>query len=290
MAVTRRLTVLICGATGRFAALSPLLLGAGHRVLAGTRDPASPPARRLAGLGAEVVRVDFDDVSSVRQAADGADAVIAAGPAHAAGPAADTRHGRTVIDAARTAGVGHLVYVTAAGASQPAGVPVIDSKHAVERHLVSSGVPYTIVAPAYFMENAWNPWNAAALAAGRWPSPVTRSRLLQQIPVADVLAFTAHVLGARDSMLGRRIEIASDELTADEAAAVISGLLGRPVEVAEPPPGQASPLFAWLERAGPSVDIAGVYRSYPQIGWHAFGDWAAGQDWQRLPARRPVTS
>ena len=27
-----------------------------------------------------------------------------------------------------------------------------------------------------------------------WPSPVTRSRPVQQIPLADVLAFTVHVL------------------------------------------------------------------------------------------------
>jgi uncharacterized protein YbjT (DUF2867 family) len=139
----------------------------------------------------------------------------------------------------------------------------------------------------------WNPWNQAALAAGRWPSPVTRSRLLQQIPLADVLAFTVHVLESGDVMLGQRTEIASDQLTADQAASVISSLLGRPVEVAEPP-ARVNPLAAWLEHAGPAVDITALRRDYPHIGWHTFADWATTQNWHPLlhpghPHSQPVT-
>jgi uncharacterized protein YbjT (DUF2867 family) len=281
-ATTSGLRVLVCGATGRLAALTPLLLSRGHQVLAATRDPASHAARRLRQAGARLVRVDFDDPASLRAAAAQADAVVAAGTAHAAGPVADIQHGRNTIDAAHAARTGHLAYITVAGASQPTGVPIIDSKHAVEAHLRASGVPYTIVAPVYFMENAWNPWNQAAMATGRWPSPVTRTRLLQQVPIADVVVFTAHVLEARGAMFGQRIEIASDQLTAGQAAGVIAGLLGRPVEVAEPPPEQANPLSAWLEHAGPAVDIAALRRRYPQIGWHSFADWAATQDWHQL--------
>jgi len=279
---TRGLTVLFCGATGRLAALAPLLLSHGNLVLAATRDPASPAARRLRKAGAQLVQAGFDDLASLRAAAAEADAVVAAGTAHAAGPAADIRHGRNIVDAARAAGVGHLVYITVAGASQPTGVPIIDSKHAVEQHLRGSGVPYTIIAPVYFMENVWNPWNQAALAAGHWPSPVTRSRLLQQIPLADVLAFTVHVLESRDGMLGQRIEIASDQLTAEQAAGVISRLINRTVEVTEPPPGQGNPMSAWLEHAGPAVDIAALRRQYPYVGWHTFAEWAATQDWYPL--------
>jgi uncharacterized protein YbjT (DUF2867 family) len=279
---TRGLTVLFCGATGRLAALAPLLLSHGHQVLAATRDPSSPAAQRLRKAGAQLVQAGFDDPASLRAAAAGADAVVAAGTAHAAGPAADIRHGRNIIDAALAARVGHLVYVTVAGASQPTGVPIIDSKHAVEQHLRGSGVPHTIIAPVYFMENAWSSWNQAALATGRWPSPVTRSRLLQQIPLADVLAFTVHVLESRDGVLGQRIEIASDQLTAEQAARVISRLLSRPVEVTEPPPGQGNPMSAWLEHAGPAVDITALRRHYPHVGWHTFADWAATQDWHPL--------
>jgi len=134
-AKTTGLTVLFCGATGRFGALTASLLNRGHRVLAATRDLASPAAQRLREAGAHLVRADFDDPASLRSAAAQADAVVAAGTAHAAGPAADTRHGRNIIDAARAARASHLVYITVAGASQRTGVPIIDSKNAVEQHL-----------------------------------------------------------------------------------------------------------------------------------------------------------
>jgi uncharacterized protein YbjT (DUF2867 family) len=286
-----QLTVLFLGATGRLAGLTALLLDRGHRVLAATRDPASPAARRLRERGAQVVRADFDDTASLSAAADRTDAVVAAGTAHAAGPAADVRHGRNVVDAARAAGVAHLVYVTVAGADRPTGVPVMDSKHTVERYLRESGLPYTIVAPVYFMDNVWNPWNASALAAGRLPSPVSAARSLQQVPVADVLAFTAAVLESRGAMLGERVEIASDEISAQQAARVVSRLLGRQVEAARPPvAGRANPLFEWLERTGTSVDIAALRRRYPHVGWHTFASWAATQDWRRLQGDRPVTA
>jgi hypothetical protein len=45
----------------------------------------------------------------------------------------------------------------------------------------------------------------------RWPSPVPRSRPLQQNPIAYLLAFTVYVLDSRDTTPGHRIEIASDE-------------------------------------------------------------------------------
>jgi uncharacterized protein YbjT (DUF2867 family) len=279
-----QLTILFCGATGRLGALGSMLLDRGHRVIAATRDPASAAAGRLRQRGAEIARADFDDLASLAAAAGRADAMVAAGTAHAAGPAGDVRHGRNVVDAAKAAGLAHLVYITVAGAGRPTGVPIMDSKHAVEQYLRGSGVPHTIVAPVYFMENLWNPWNGAAIAAGLLPTPVSPWRPLQQIPVADVLAFTVHVLESRAEMLSERVEIASDELSAQEASVVVSRLLGRGVGVADPPDGLRNPLFAWLERAGPHADVAALRRRHPQVSWHTFADWAASQDWRRLGA------
>jgi uncharacterized protein YbjT (DUF2867 family) len=274
-----QLTVLVCGATGRFAALTDLLIGRGHRVLAGTRRPDSAAAQRLRKRGAQIVRVDFDDAATLQHSAAHADAIVAAGTAHAASPAADVRHGRAIVAAAAATGLDHLIYLTVAGAEHHTGVPILDSKHEVEQYLRSTDVPHTIVAPAYFMDNLWNPWNAAALAAGRMPSPLSRSRPLQQVPITDVLDFTAHVLQTAQPT-GERIEIASDEVTAEHAAEIVSQLTGRPVAVAEPPAKQPNPLFTWLERIGTTVDIPALRRRYPDIGWHTFADWASTQDWR----------
>jgi uncharacterized protein YbjT (DUF2867 family) len=278
-------TVLFCGATGRLAALTPLLLDRGHRVLAATREPGSARAQQLRERGAHIVRVDFDEVASLTAAAGQADTVVAAGTAHAAGAVGDLRHGRNVVDAARAAGVGHLIYLTVAGADRATGVPIMDSKHALERYVRDLGVPHTIISPVYFMENLWNPWNGPALATGRLPSPISRFKPLQQVPIEDVLTFTAHVLESRDAMLGERIEIASDELTAQQAAEIVTRFLGRRVAVAEPPAAHTNPLFAWLERVGTHVDIAALRRRYPELTWHTFAEWTRTQDWGPLRGR-----
>src|SRR5438445_10969896 len=81
--------VLVAGATGRFGAMTGLLLARGHTVRAATRDPAHPLAARLASLGTDVVRADFDDVTSLAAAARGMDAVVASGTAHKAGPSGE---------------------------------------------------------------------------------------------------------------------------------------------------------------------------------------------------------
>src|SRR5215471_10064262 len=120
-----QLTVLVCGATGRFAALTDVLIGRGHRVLAGTRRPDSAAAQRLRKRGAQIVRVDFDDAATLQHSAAHADAIIAAGTVHAAGPAADVRHGRAIIDAAAATGLNHLIYLTVAGAKHRTGVPIL---------------------------------------------------------------------------------------------------------------------------------------------------------------------
>ena len=187
--------VVVLGATGRFASLVPTLAAAGHQVRAATRDPGGARGRWLREAGVQVVRVDLDEPDTIERAARGADAVFFAGTAHRAGPAGDVAHGRNVIGAVRAARVRHLVYVSVAGADQPSQVPLLESKRQVEQYLAASGVPFTIVAPVYLMDNLWNPWN---LPVGRFPSPVPPTRSLQQVPLGDVVEFAAYALGHRE--------------------------------------------------------------------------------------------
>ncbi|MCA1703941.1 MAG: NmrA family NAD(P)-binding protein, partial [Actinobacteria bacterium] len=156
------LTVLVTGASGRLGGVAPLLLAGGHRVRALTREPDSAAGLELRRLGASVVRGDFDDLQSLVAAAEGVDAIFATGTAHKAGPEGEVRHGMNVAEAAKAAGVGHFVYSSAAGADRGTGVPVFESKGQVERQIRSLGLPYTIIAPVYFMENLFNPWNLPA--------------------------------------------------------------------------------------------------------------------------------
>jgi uncharacterized protein YbjT (DUF2867 family) len=271
----------VAGATGRFGELVEILLDRGHRVRALTRDPQSAPASRLRALGAELRLGDFDDPGTIARAARGAGALFAAGTAHRAGPEGELRHGRNVAGAAAEAGVRQFVYVSGDGASPDSPLPLFRVKYAVEHHIVSLGIPHTILAPVYFMENLFNPWNVPALRAGVLPSPVDVARPLQQVALRDVLSLAALAIESPQRFEGRRIRIASDEVSALGAAAAIAHVVGvelepRRVRADELPPGLRA-LFEWLTDVGHDVDLAALHRRYPEFGWHGYSQWISGQ-------------
>src|SRR5262245_48132227 len=276
--------VLVAGATGRFGQITDLLLARGHAVRAATRNPGSPAAARLAALGAEVVRADFEDRRSLAAAAEGVNAVFASGTAHRAGPAGEERHGRNLADALAAAGAPHLVFVSGAGADRRTGVALFDAKGAVERRIAELGLPATVIAPVYLMENLVNPWNLAALRAGILPTPVPPALRLQQVATSDVVALAVRAIEQPDAVKGEveaggeRIEVASDAPTGAEAASALARLLGREFTArqlprADLPPGLTA-VFAWLDHDPSPVDIGALRERFPDISWHRFADWA----------------
>src|SRR4029077_19369941 len=102
--------VLVTGATGKQGgACVEALLTRGHRVRALTRNSASPAANRLREQGVEIAVGDFTDRDSLMCAARGADAVYAMSTPYEQGPEKETAQGITVTDAAKAAGVAHVV-------------------------------------------------------------------------------------------------------------------------------------------------------------------------------------
>lgn len=237
----------------------------------------------------EITPGDFDDPATVREAARGADALFAMSTPHGPGVEAETRHGINLVEAAAEAGVGHVVYSSGASADRDTGVPFYDSKYRVEQHLDTLSIPHTVIAPVFYMENVFNPWNTVALQAGRFPSPVPVATPMQHIPVVDAASFAAVVLDRPDEFVGARVDIASHEFSAEDAAAALSRLTGITVEAQQTPleelPASLAALAAWHEREGYDVDVAGLRERYPEVGWHRFEDWAATQDWSVLPPR-----
>jgi uncharacterized protein YbjT (DUF2867 family) len=209
------------------------------------------------------------------------DAVFASGTAHRAGPDGEAQHGRNLAGALAAAGVPHLVFVSGDGAAPDSPLPLFRAKWQVEEAIRASRIPLTILAPTYLMENLFNPWNIAALQAGFLPSPIPVDHLLQQTAVADLLSLAVLAVERPDELAGRRVAVASDELTAERAAEAISELIPRTVEARREPAEALPPgvrfLFAWLERTGHHVDIAGLRNDFPEVGWHGYGDWAREQ-------------
>jgi hypothetical protein len=128
---------------------------------------------------------------------------------------------------------GHEVRVTARDPQAPAA-----------REL---GIAHTILAPVYFMQNAFNPSNAAALAARRFPLAGERAAAILARLTGRAFAFQ---------------QVDRDVL-----------------------PDGMRLLFDWLDRAGPQVDVPALRRRFPDVRWHTFERWAAGREWlRRAPA------
>ena len=281
-------TVLVTGATGnQGGAAAKALLSRGHRVRALTRNPASPAAQLLAAQGAELVPGDFSDSGSLRRAATGVDAVFAMGTPYVAGREDEVQQGLAIADAARATGVGHLIYASVASADRRTGVPHFDSKYRVEEYIAALGVPYTISAPVYFMENALAPWSLPALRQGRLARALPAERKLQQIAVSDIGAFVAVLVERRESVFGRRFDIAGDELSGEEEAAILSRISGREIRYEALPAAalraqseEMALMFEWFDRVGYAADIDGLRREFPEVRWQRFAAWAREQDWK----------
>jgi uncharacterized protein YbjT (DUF2867 family) len=261
----------------------------GHQVRALTRNSASPAANRLREQGVEIAVGDFTDHDSLVRAARGTDAVYAMSTPFEQGAEKETAQGMTLTDAAKAAGVAHLIYSSVASANRATGIPHFDSKYEVEKHIQASGVPCTIVAPVYFMENLLQPWILSGLRQGKLAMALPARRSLQQIAVADIGAFVAAVIERGDTVFGRRFDIAGDELTGEEAAAILSKVTGREVRYEGFPPDvlraqseDMALMFEWFDSTGYAADIKSLRRDFPEVKWHTFEEWARKQDWSVL--------
>ena len=285
--MSSKLNVLVTGATGKQGGhLVRELLSRGHSVRALTRKPESLAATALAERGVTIVPGNFDDEGSLERAARGVDTVFAMSTPFEGGSKTETAEGINLVRAAQRVRVKHFVYSSVAGADRATGIPHFDSKFEVEQEIRRSGIPFTIVAPVFFMENFLAEWMAAGIAQGSIAMAVPATRRLQQIAVEDIARFTALVIERRENFLGKRIDIASDELTLTTTAALISEASGRhveytalPVDAVRQQNEDLARMYEWFDRVGYDADVVGLRELYPEVDWHRFSFWASVQDW-----------
>lgn len=136
-------SILVTGANGNLGrAVVAALSGAGVRVRAAARDPG----KIAAGPNVEPAGFDYDRADTHGPALRGVEGLFLIAPP--LDPTAPARL-NPVIDQARTNGVRHIVLTSALGVDAVEQAPL----RQVERHLMASGVPWTILRPNFFMEN-----------------------------------------------------------------------------------------------------------------------------------------
>jgi uncharacterized protein YbjT (DUF2867 family) len=283
---TRNQTILVLGATGRQGgAAARALFARGFAVKALTRDPDKPAAQALMTLGVSVVKGDIDEPRLLLEAMHGVDGVFSVQtPYGPGGVNHETRAGIAVAEAAKAAGVAHLVYSSVGGAERGTGIPHFESKYLVEQHIREAGLQATIIRPVFFMENfaqAGPKEVGGELVLRMALSPETR---LQMIAVHDIGVFAALAFEGREGVAGRTLEIAGDELSMTELAQTFAAAAGRPVQFQRQPfaelearNAETAKMFGWFEAGGYQADLAALRRVNPDLAtlasWLTSGTW-----------------
>ncbi len=296
--VANKRKILVTGATGQQGgALARLLLQKKHEVYALIRSTKSesPKAQNLRNLGAKLVEGDLDKPDSLEQATNGIDSVFLMGTWVEVGTEGEIRRGKMMVDIAKEKKIEHIVYSSVVNADKNTDIPHFESKYKVEQHIKNSGIPYTIIGPTFFMDNLLS-YSLAGLQQGQVALPLSPSRILQQSAVENIAEFSALALERRNSFIGKRIDIASDEITGEQAAKVLSNELGHKIRYEQVPMEQIrqasedlAVMFEWFERIGTGVDVAALHKQYPEVNWLSFKDWVKSQNWGDL-ASSPTNS
>ncbi|MFE5092546.1 NmrA/HSCARG family protein [Streptomyces sp. NPDC056638] len=270
--------VLVLAATGgQGRAVIDALLARGARIRALVRDPGRSAAQKLAGRDVDVVAGSLSDRGSLAAAMKGVAGVFAFTTPFEAGVEAEVGQGRAILSAAAQERVPHLVFSSVAGADQDSGVPHFESKARIEAELTAGDVPYTILGPTYFFDNALG--GAERILDGVLDLPLPPDRPLQQLARPDLGAFAAEVLLNPAPYVGRRIELASEAPTPAQMAAALGAALGREVRHERVPltaignPDMHA-MWTFLNGPGYRVDIPALHDAHPEIHWTGFADWA----------------
>ncbi|MEV0125756.1 NAD(P)H-binding protein [Streptomyces sp. NPDC050703] len=179
--------IVVTGATGTVGGHVARLLGAHHptRVLG-----RSPSRLRAAAPGADAVGADFTDRRSLERGLDGARAlfVVTTDPSR-------PDHDTNLLAAARTAGVEHVVKLSALAVTDDGADDLITTwQRENEERVRACGLPWTILRPRSFMSNTLS-WAESIRTGGTvlTPQPDSRNASVdpRDIAATAVLALTS---------------------------------------------------------------------------------------------------
>jgi uncharacterized protein YbjT (DUF2867 family) len=137
--------------------------GAGVRVLSRKK-----PEEGKLPAGVEVALGDLLDPVSVEEAMKGVDKLFLLN----AVAADELTQALSAYGIARRVGLKHVTYLSVFKVDQFRDVPHFASKLAVEDALREFGVPYTILRPAYYMQNDASGLRVALTSLGIYPMPI----------------------------------------------------------------------------------------------------------------------
>jgi NAD(P)H dehydrogenase (quinone) len=223
------------GKTGKAVVRALAAAGAAARVF--VRRAELEPTLRACGA-AEVVVGDLRSGADLERAARGVQAIYHICPnVHPD----EVSIGRAAIAAAQAAQVEHFVFHSVLH-PQTEAMPHHWHKLRVEEAIFTSGLPFTILQPAPYMQNVLAGWPAIT-GRGVYTVPYPTQTRLSLVDLDDVAQAAAKVL-VDPGHQGAVYELAgTSPMSQEEVAAGLAEGLGRPVAAV------AEPVAAWEQRA-----------------------------------------
>ncbi|WP_108462632.1 NAD(P)H-binding protein [Devosia naphthalenivorans] len=253
--------LLVTGAGGKLGrlAVEELVARGATKIIAGTRDPA-----KLTDLGSnvEVRRIDFDDLASLEAGFAGVDRLLLISTD---GIGKRVAQQTAAIEAAKAAGIKHIVYTSAPAARPDADAGVVPEHFWTEVALAQSGVDFTILRNHMYAEN--NLGNINQVIASGQLFGLIGDRGTAYVTRADTARAAAGALLLAE---GKTIEDVTGPapVTNEDRAALYSELGGKPVRSIAVTPAE---LRAGMVSAGVPegfADVLVAFQTDAVLGHH----------------------
>ncbi len=261
--------IIVSGASGQFGhAAASQLLDRGEEVIALSRS--TDKLADLAQRGADVRAADFDSPDGLEEAMAGGDKLLLISTTMVG--QRPRQHGNA-IDAAKAAGVKHIVYTAIIDGGNPHHPAVEQHDHyATEQLLRKSGVAFTILYNSQYSEAIATAMVIPALAAGSKPDNCGDGKIAF-VSRDDCVNVAVGVL-TQGGHENTTINVTGPELlTVPQAMAMASEMAGKPIELVPVTDDQMYEYFDSLgvARKAEDVDVNGP------IPWASEGMVTFGQ-------------
>jgi NADH dehydrogenase len=250
--------LVIVGATGVLGnATAKLFLKNNLPVKALVRNPAK--AFNLEQAGAVIIKGDLIKGETLNNIFSKNDIVLAAahgmiGKGKYTSSAVDDKGHKSLIDAAVKAGIQQFIYTSAYGASPDHPIDFFRTKYLIEQYLINSGLNYTILRPAAFME--WHIHNLlgdSLVKKGKAFLPGKGNTPANFISAEDIAELIFYIY-KKEEFYNQTIELSGpDNLTKNEVASLYSKHLNKKTSVNHIPRGVLQAFSVLLKPVHPGL-------------------------------------
>ncbi|HUJ61796.1 MAG TPA: SDR family oxidoreductase, partial [Kofleriaceae bacterium] len=224
--------ILVTGATGTVGShVVRELVAAGQQVRAFVTDTSE--ARKQLGEKVEYAQGKFEDKASIEAALRGVTKLYLLVPFVENMAALEA----TVIDAAKRAGVRHVVKHSVSGAQYEPGLTIGRAHRAGEKLLEASGMAWTFLRPVGFMSNAFG-WAPTVKSQGAIYQPMGSGKMAVIDP-RDIASVGAKAL-TTSGHEGKAYDLTGPEaLDMTQQAKILGDAIGKPVKYVDVPDSAA---------------------------------------------------